>query len=304
MEDLIAAELERRKALWEEMKKYSEGKVPIDNVPVSFVKSQKVYKGGEGTYVDVPRTSSLVKKGVTVSVRLKGNRYQNEISDDCAQFEYPDTNRKGAHDANKIQASKNALELDLPIFVIIGERNKSREGDTYKRIELAQVVDFNNEEGFFLVEFLKSFESKPTYTPAKETDPFKLKGGKDEKTANVKVRSNQPKFSFGVKNYYGRKCAVCDIRHKDLLDAAHIVGKADDGSDHLLNGLVLCKNHHAAFDNYLFGINPESQELIFSLKVTARELNIPQQKLETGRGKLPHVDALEWKWKAFQKANR
>jgi putative restriction endonuclease len=54
---------------------------------------------------------------------------------------------------------------------------------------------------------------------------------------------------------YGHKCGVCDIRHPQLLKAAHIRGKSERGSDDWRNGIPLCATHHDAFDSHLFGIN-------------------------------------------------
>jgi hypothetical protein len=45
----------------------------------------------------------------------------------------------------------------------------------------------------------------------------------------------------------GWKCAVCGMRIVQLLDAAHIRGVAEGGSDDPRNGLMLCVNHHRAF---------------------------------------------------------
>jgi hypothetical protein len=57
---------------------------------------------------------------------------------------------------------------------------------------------------------------------------------------------------------YGCKCAVCAITHRSLMKAAHICGKAHNGSDDWRNGLPLCSTHHDAFDAYLFVIQPKS----------------------------------------------
>ena len=299
MNELIAAELERRKALWEEMKRISGGNVPADKVSLAFVRQNDIYHPQAGTYVDQARTLPLTEDeiGATTSIRLKKSRYQNEISDDWAQFEYPKTSQPAA-DRSRVQASINAKELDLPIFVIIGGRTNIDGVSTYDRINLGWVFKFKESQGKILV---KLGEKKPS--PEKAIPPrlTKLKESEKEEFVKVRARPNQPKFSFDVKDYYGEKCAVCDVSHKNLLDAAHIVAKAERGIDSVLNGLVLCKNHHAAFDNYLFGINPESKKLVFLSKETAEEINISQKKLETETGEMPHEKALRWKWRRFQK---
>jgi putative restriction endonuclease len=50
---------------------------------------------------------------------------------------------------------------------------------------------------------------------------------------------------------------VCHLKHRELLDAAHIVPDKDPlGVPSVTNGLALCKLHHAAFDSYIIGISP------------------------------------------------
>jgi len=57
---------------------------------------------------------------------------------------------------------------------------------------------------------------------------------------------------------YETRCAVCALRHGQLLDAAHIVPDSHElGEATVRNGLALCKIHHAAFDAHILGIRPD-----------------------------------------------
>jgi putative restriction endonuclease len=57
---------------------------------------------------------------------------------------------------------------------------------------------------------------------------------------------------------YDTQCAICRLRHSDLLDAAHIVRDADEGGLPVVpNGLSLCKIHHAAYDRNILGVTPD-----------------------------------------------
>lgn len=71
-------------------------------------------------------------------------------------------------------------------------------------------------------------------------------------------RLHQPVFRAQVMRAYKTRCCVCALRHRELLDAAHI---APDSSEHgiatVRNGLALCKIHHAAFDANILGIRPD-----------------------------------------------
>ena len=74
----------------------------------------------------------------------------------------------------------------------------------------------------------------------------------------VRQRLHQPLFRARVMHAYAQRCAVCDLRHADLLDAAHIIPDPELlGAPAVTNGLALCKIHHAAYDRNLLGVSPD-----------------------------------------------
>jgi putative restriction endonuclease len=75
-------------------------------------------------------------------------------------------------------------------------------------------------------------------------------------TSTVLLRLHQRSFRERVLSAYQNHCALCNLRHVELLDAAHIISdKADSGEPIIQNGLALCKIHHAAFDQNILGID-------------------------------------------------
>jgi putative restriction endonuclease len=73
-----------------------------------------------------------------------------------------------------------------------------------------------------------------------------------------KQRLHQPMFRARVLSAYESRCAVCRLRHGQLLDAAHIIADGEPHGDPVVpNGLALCKIHHAAFDHDIMGIRPD-----------------------------------------------
>jgi putative restriction endonuclease len=74
----------------------------------------------------------------------------------------------------------------------------------------------------------------------------------------VKQRLHQAGFRERVLAAYRRTCALCHLRHEELLDAAHIIADGMPRGDPVVpNGLALCKLHHAAFDNNIIGVRPD-----------------------------------------------
>ena len=62
---------------------------------------------------------------------------------------------------------------------------------------------------------------------------------------------------------YKDQCALCRLRHRELLDAAHIIPDSEpDGKPIVKNGIALCKLHHAAFDNFFIGIRPDFKVVV------------------------------------------
>ncbi len=84
-------------------------------------------------------------------------------------------------------------------------------------------------------------------------------------TSLVRKRLHQSDFRYRVMAAYKTQCAVCRLRHEELLDAAHILPDSHPkGAPVVPNGLSLCKLHHAAFDQNIIGLRP-------NLKLEVRE---------------------------------
>jgi putative restriction endonuclease len=77
-------------------------------------------------------------------------------------------------------------------------------------------------------------------------------------TSTVRTRLHQRGFRERVLAAYRSQCAFCRLKHLELLDAAHIIPDTEPESMPTVNnGIALCKLHHAAFDSFILGINPD-----------------------------------------------
>lgn len=87
-------------------------------------------------------------------------------------------------------------------------------------------------------------------------------------TRQVRQRLHQSRFRGVVLPAYRDLCAVCRLKERRLLDAAHIIEDGHDrGQPVVPNGLSLCSIHHRAFDADLIGIDPD-----YSVHVSRRLL--------------------------------
>ena len=129
----------------------------------------------------------------------------------------------------------------------------------------------------------------------------------------VLQRLHQASFSQRVLRAYRNSCSVCHLKHRELLDAAHIVPDKDLlGVPSVTNGLALCKLHHAAFDSYIIGISPrrvvevrqdilaeeDGPMLLHGLKGVHRQpIALPRQTAD-----YPASEYLEIRYQEFRKA--
>jgi putative restriction endonuclease len=75
--------------------------------------------------------------------------------------------------------------------------------------------------------------------------------------ALVQRRTGQARFRETVLDAYASRCTLCRLRHRELLDAAHIVSYAEGGTHLVTNGMSMCKIHHAAYDLNIVGVRPD-----------------------------------------------
>jgi putative restriction endonuclease len=126
----------------------------------------------------------------------------------------------------------------------------------------------------------------------------------------IRSRVHQPAFRWNVMQAYQETCAVCHLKHVELLDAAHIITDSHElGSAHVTNGLSLCKIHHAAYDKNLLGITPDfevriNQDLLLEvdgpmLKHGIQEMHKKQIWLPADRNKIPNKENLDFRFKEF-----
>jgi len=288
----VASEKERRLNLW-----HIVSKERLGDLEPQRLRDLGVYGGAQGIWVDKARTASpeIGPDGATVAILHTGRTYADDLSEDGVIYHYPKTSRPPARDAAEIQATKNAMGHRLPIFVVLpGITSQSR-----RTLKLGWVCDFDDANRQFLILFGE--ETLPSYSrAAAPSEPFKLTEEPQRGASTVMVRVGQQRFRFQVMSQYGHECAICDIRHPELLKAAHICGKSDRGSDDWRNGIPLCATHHDAFGSYLFGIDPMTNVIQCKPGIDEQSIGVRKRVLQPLKN-APHVEALRWRWEKTQR---
>lgn len=132
-------------------------------------------------------------------------------------------------------------------------------------------------------------------------------------TSTFQRRLHQQAFRKRVLRAYREQCALCRLRHEELLDAAHIIADSEPGGEPVVqNGMALCKLHHAAYDRQFLTVRPDyiievrrdvleeedGPMLLHGLK------GLHEQRIILPRSKelYPDPDRLDRRFKAFRRA--
>lgn len=269
--------------------------------PNEFVRDTlRIHRGERGIYRDLPNTKKLsFTDGLCQSVLDTGKKYDDVLTDNYLTYYYPETSHKN-RDIGEINSLKIAHKFNIPIFIILGlEKDNSK-----KEIRFGYVQSYNDNQKSFLIEFknTKDKNSIPIEEVIEENQeldvevPLFTTNRNRKKTTSSSRGNNQPKFNSDLFRYYENKCAVCDIGY--FLDAAHIIPVKDNGSDNKLNGLILCKNHHKAFDDQYFKIHYETLN-IEVVKGSTDKLKILRKNINHLKNK-PGKKFLEWRYNKYK----
>lgn len=132
-------------------------------------------------------------------------------------------------------------------------------------------------------------------------------------TRTVRQRLFQAEFRRRVVDAYRQRCALCSLRHRELLDAAHITPDSDAGDPIVSNGLALCKLHHAAFDGFFFAVTPDYRVVVRPsilvesdgpmLVVGLQQIDGTLIRLPDRQDRRPDRDRLATRYEAFVRAS-
>lgn len=129
-------------------------------------------------------------------------------------------------------------------------------------------------------------------------------------TSTVKIRLQQRSFREKVLDAYKSQCAFCRLKHRELLDASHIIpDNLPEGKSTVQNGLSLCKLHHAAYDSFIIGVTPDfiihvrkdilEEEDGPVLQHGLKGLHKTKLILPSLKSHYPNKDALDWRYSRF-----
>jgi len=213
-----------------------------------------------------------------------------------AEFEYAYQGQSGlAGDNTKL---RRAMQEQIPLIyfqqLAVGK---------YLPIYPVYVVGDNTDTRTFTVSTAKAVDFSPVEALGSEN----RKGYKEQVTRR---RLHQPRFRAEVILAYSSSCAICRLRHVQLLDAAHIIPDSEsNGFARVANGMALCKIHHAAYDSNVMGISPDYRVHVRAdimlevdgpmLKNGIQAMDGTQISTPKSSSLKPDRDALAWRFERF-----
>lgn len=205
---------------------------------------------------------------------------------------------------------RRAMQLRLPIIWFIGIGGKPPE---YQVVAPVYLINEEPENQQFVMAPL----AEEDFAVEEFEEGWAVPALKRYLMGQTKVRLHQPVFRSTVLLAYENHCAVCNLAHPELLDAAHIVDDSHElGTPTIGNGMALCKIHHAAFDRRFLGIRPTARTPIVEIRQDLldevdgpmlrhglQDLHgKPLMMLPKARANRPDHDKLVWAYERFRTA--
>jgi putative restriction endonuclease len=178
----------------------------------------------------------------------KERPYEDEISDEGISYRYRGTDPNHRDNAGV----RLAMIRHLPLIYFHGilPGHYQAEWPAYVVYDDRAALTFS-----VLIDDRVSFA-----TAAGRVSEDNREGARRYITASVQKRLHQRTFRQRVIAAYREHCAICRLRHQELLEAAHILPDGHPrGVPSIPNGIALCKLHHAAFDAHIIGVTPDYQ---------------------------------------------
>jgi putative restriction endonuclease len=227
--------------------------------------------GGSGTHVSLRDLEAFTFGGRRLSLiqRMRGIRkvsgFEAALSflttyaprldlrpyaDDVGPDGYPRYNWRGI-DPNVYDnvAMRRAMELRKPLLYFVGIG--AGEYVAHYPVWLVHEEPEHHQFVVALESEMRAQWDSPMFHPAD------LVRRREYALTQVRRRLHQPLFRANVLRAYESSCALCRLRHRELLDAAHIREDRDGGEPVVPNGVAMCAIHHRAFDAHVLGIRPD-----------------------------------------------
>lgn len=222
------------------------GRIPRDELMVGvIVRGQRIpiwnYQKG------IFKPAALGRYGAALSVQTSADSPYADMHDrEAGRFIYKYRGKDRNHSDNV--SLRFAMERAMPLIYLVAV-----DPGVYDAILPVYVVGDQPDQ----LQFALAADQPSAFMTA--TDAVTVVR-REYVTRAVMERLHRQHFRRIVLRAYKEQCAICRIRHVELLDAAHILAdKHPLGEPIVSNGLGLCKIHHSAYDCDILGVDPDAR---------------------------------------------
>lgn len=183
----------------------------------------------------------------TYRARPEDRPYEDDVGGDgYPRYKWQGSDPKAADN----RAVRDAIRLQKPLAWFFGVAP-----GLYEAVFPVWIVDEEPDQHQFVVAVEEGMRT--AWQPAVLLSQADLVRRREYALSIVRRRLHQPDFRRRVLAAYGSQCALCRLRHPELLDAAHIKEDSEGGQPVVTNGVAMCAIHHRAFDSLVLGIRPD-----------------------------------------------
>jgi putative restriction endonuclease len=243
---------------------------------------------------------------LTILTTYRERPEDRPYEDDLGADGYPRYKWRGTDaDAADNVALRVAKELGKPLAWFIGVAP-----GLYEPVFPVWLVDEEPSEHQFVVALDVAMVA--AWQPAVHMSPVDEIRRREYALQTVRRRLHQPQFRRRVLVAYDNQCAICRLRHPELLDAAHIREDSQGGQPVVTNGISMCAIHHRAFDALVVGVTPAFEIVVRNDVLAETDGPTLQHALQGVHGRNlalprsarhhPSVELLEERYARFQAA--
>ncbi|MBI3854721.1 MAG: HNH endonuclease [Planctomycetes bacterium] len=176
------------------------------------------------------------------------SRYEDEEieAEDMILYDYAPTTREYEN-----RWTRSLVGKPVPVIYL---KQVAEDPSEYLVIAPVFIVGDDPTKRKFALSTVAGREALPnTALPLLRPDPVR---GYAERT--LKQRLHQAHFRKNVISAYRTRCAICELRIRNLLDGAHILPDSHArGEPKVSNGMSMCALHHRAFDRKILDVTPD-----------------------------------------------
>lgn len=237
---------------------------------------------------------------------LKGPYPDKELiplPDGSWNYEYSPEGNKNSIDfsLSTNKALRRSMEGGVPIAVFI-QRDIPGSKSMYEVMGLAYVIGYD--ETHFRI------HGEPIDMEAKPIDEYDIPAFEPFEPSFMRLtmslkRQRVKLFQTGIRRLYHEKCSLCEIGYHFNgqpigLEAAHLIPFSDNGtSKDLRNGILLCNNHHALFDENLWTFDEDYRVIVKDDKIFRKSAQ-SNHILKAEGSRLPNLPDIEFDLPAIE----